>query len=207
MNDSPVLYQIPDSGPPISRARLATVLWIVVESMIFAALLAGFVIMRQTSHEWPPSYDLGGLRVQPPRVVLDAPVINAGLLISAFIVAILAQQAARRGDLRRCRARLTTVTVLGILFVGVVVWEFITEAARGVTIRSGTYGTYWVALTAAHALHVLAGVVWLLIALNVRPGLALPAGGVDNQRVAHLGLYWGFVTVVWMILLVLLHVL
>jgi cytochrome c oxidase subunit 3 len=205
MNDQHVLYQIPDSGPPISRARLATVLWIVVETMVFAGLLSGFVITRMTSPTWPPAYELGKLMIQPPRVSLDAPVINAGLLISAFIVAVLAQQAARRGDIRRCRARLTTVTILGVLFVGIVVWEFIAEAGRGVTIRSGTYGTYWTALTAAHALHVLAGVIWLLIALKGR--LALPLGAIDSQRVEHLGLYWGFITVVWIILLVLLHAL
>ena len=205
MNDQQVLYRIPDSGPPISRARLATVLWIVVESMIFAALLSGFVITRMTSPEWPPAYELGGLMVQPPRVGRDLPGVNAGIILSAFIMAIRAQQAAKRGDVRRCRARLTTVTILGVIFVAIVIWEFVIEARRGVTIGAGMYGTYWATLTAAHALHVLAGVIWLLLVLQGR--LSLPAGGIETHRVEHLGLYWGFVAVVWIILLVLLHAL
>jgi cytochrome c oxidase subunit 3 len=205
MNDPHFVYQIPDSGPPISRARLATVLWIVVETMVFAGLLSAFTVARFGTQEWPPPYEVKGELIQPPRVSMDAPVINAGILISAFIVAVLAQQAARRGDLRRCRARLTTVTILGILFVGIVIWEFFSEAEKGLTIRSGQYGAYWVVITAAHALHVLAGVIWLAVVLNGR--LALPQGGVEAQRVEHLGLYWGFITVVWIALLVLLHVL
>jgi cytochrome c oxidase subunit 3 len=205
MTDSHILHQIPDSGPPISRARLATVLWIVVESMVFAALLSGFAITRMASEEWPPAYTAGGLVLRPPRVSLEAPVANAGILVAAFAVAVMAQRAARRGDVRRCRVRLVTVASLGALFVGIVVWEFFHEAGRGVTIRSGVYGTYWAALTAAHALHVLAGVIWLAIVLEGR--LVLPLGTVDAQRVEHLGLYWGFVTVVWIVLLVLLHAL
>jgi cytochrome c oxidase subunit III len=205
MNDQQILYQIPDSGPPISRARLATVLWIVVETMIFGGMLSAFVITRKSAATWPPAYETARSEiVSPPRVEMLAPTVNAGILISAFVVALMAQRAARKREGLRCRLRLTTVAVLGTLFVGVVVWEFIHEAGRGVTIRAGTYGAYWTILTAAHALHVLAGVIWLLIALRPRP--ALPLVAIDGQRVDHLGLYWGFITIVWIVLLVLLHV-
>jgi cytochrome c oxidase subunit III len=203
MSDPNVMYQIPDSGPPISRARLATVLWLVVESMVFVSLLGLFVIAKKTNPTWPPPYEVGGVVVQPPRVHLATPVVNAGILISAFILALRAQIAARQGDARRCRARLVTTAILGALFCLFVVYEFVAEAGRGVTISSGTYGTYWVSITAAHALHVLAGVIWLVVVLRGR--LALPAGGIDHEGVEHLGLYWGFVTVMWVLLLVLLH--
>jgi cytochrome c oxidase subunit 3 len=206
MNELQIPYQIPDSGPPISKARLATVLWIVVETMVFAGMLGAFVIARKSSPEWPPIYEtVKGELVRPPRVQMEWPAVNAGILISAFIIALLAQQAARQRLLHKCRLRLTTVSILGVLFVAIVVWEFISESSRGVTIQAGPYGAYWVLITGAHALHVLAGVIWLQIVL--RGKLALPLGVVDTQRVEHLGLYWGFVTVVWIILLVLLHVL
>jgi cytochrome c oxidase subunit III len=203
MNDPQILYQIPDSGPPISRARLATVLWIVVETMIFAGMLSAFVITWKSSPEWPPTYETARGIIRPPRVDKLAPTINAGILISAFVVALMAQRAARKRETLRCRLRLITVAILGSMFVGVVIWEFISEAARGVSIRSGIYGSYWTILTAAHALHVLAGVIWLVIVLRLRP--ALPLVGIDPQRVDHLGLYWGFITIVWIVLLVLLH--
>ena len=203
MNDPHVLHQIPDSGPPISRARLATVLWIVVESMIFAGMLGAFVVTRKSSPVWPPSYETREGIITPPRVDLLWPTVNAGILISAFIMAIRAQQAARRRDVLRCRLRLTTVAILGTIFVAIVCWEFYSEAQRGVSIRSGVYGGYWALITAAHALHVLAGVIWLAIALRGR--LAMPLGGIDSQRVEHLGLYWGFITVVWILLLAILH--
>jgi cytochrome c oxidase subunit 3 len=206
MNEPHILYQIPDSGPPISKARLATVLWIVVETMVFAGLLGAFVVARKAAPSWPQPYENhAGAIITPPRVDMLWPVINAGILVSAFVVALLAQQAARRREIARTRLRLTTVSILGVIFVAIVVWEFVTEAARGVTIRSGPYGGYWVLITAAHAVHVLAGVVWLAIVLRGR--LALPMGTIDKDRVEHLGLYWGFITVVWIILLVLLHVL
>jgi cytochrome c oxidase subunit III len=206
MTDPQILYQIPDSGPPISRARLATVLWILVETMIFAGMLSAFVITRKSSPDWPPPYETARAEIVfPPRVSMLAPTVNAGVLISAFVVALMAQRAARKRESLRCRLRLTTVAILGTLFVGIVIWEFFAEADRGVTIRAGSYGAYWTILTAAHALHVLAGVIWLLIALRIRP--ALPLVAIDSQRVDHLGLYWGFITIVWIVLLVLLHVL
>jgi heme/copper-type cytochrome/quinol oxidase subunit 3 len=207
MNDPQILYQIPDSGPPISRARLATVLWLVVETMIFAGMLSAFVITRKAAHEWPPTYENARAEpIRPPRVELLVPTVNAGVLISAFVVALMAQRAARKREAVRCRLRLTTVAVLGSIFVGLVAWEFFHEAGRGVTIRAGSYGAYWSILTAAHALHVLAGVIWLFIALRVRV-TSLPLVAIDAQRVEHLGIYWGFVTIVWIVLLVLLHIL
>lgn len=205
MSDPPIAFQIPDSGPPISKARLATVLWIVVETMVFAGLLGAFVIVRRSSPMWPPPYDVKGELVTPPRVDLEWPVINAGVLVSAFVIALLAQKAARMRDLMRCRLRLTSVSILGVIFCGIVLWEFIHEARRGVTVQAGPYGAYWMVITAAHAAHVLAGVVWLQVVLHGQRQLTL--GAIDKDRVEHLGLYWGFITVVWIVLLVLLHVL
>ena len=66
MNDQQILYQIPDSGPPISRARLATVLWIVVETMIFAGMLSAFVITWKSAATWPPSYETARAEIVSP---------------------------------------------------------------------------------------------------------------------------------------------
>jgi heme/copper-type cytochrome/quinol oxidase subunit 3 len=179
----------------------------VVETMIFAGMLSAFVITRKSAPEWPPTYENARAElIRPPRVEMLAPTINAGVLISAFVVALMAQRAARKREGLRCRLRLTTVAVLGTIFVGIVVWEFFHEAGRGVTIRAGSYGAYWTILTAAHALHVLAGVIWLVIALRIRT-TSPPLVAIDANRVEHLGLYWGFVTIVWIVLLVLLHIL
>ena len=66
MNEPHILYQIPDSGPPISKARLATVLWIVVETMVFAGLLGAFVIARKSAAMWPPPYETATGRSSTP---------------------------------------------------------------------------------------------------------------------------------------------
>ncbi len=205
MQDPGVLYRIPDSGPPISRGRLAVLLWLVVESMFFMGLLGAFIVVRLGASEWPPSYRYNDVIYQPLRVDMAAPIVNAVVLTSAMVVAILAQRAARRNDRAGTRKLLGIVTALGVAFLAIMTYEFIHEAGKGLTLRSGSYGAYVFVISAAHGVHVLAGIIWQLIVLG--PSLDLPAGGVNKDRVEYLGLYWGFVTFVWFVLLVLLYIL
>jgi heme/copper-type cytochrome/quinol oxidase subunit 3 len=209
MKDTGLRLPLRESGPPLPRGRLGIFLLLAAELMFFVGILGAYVIVRKSAETWPPTYQIetavkdseGKPILQPytpPAMDLTIPLVNALVLTAAMIAAIAAVRAAKRGNLRVTRFALTLTALFGLGFLGGVVAEFKTEAARGLTMWSGQYGSMLFLIIGVHAAHVLAGVVWHFVVYV--PLLARPQG-VSADRVEYLGIYWGFVAVLWWALL------
>ncbi len=204
MTESSVPYpRDPESGPPVSRGRLGVLLWIGCESMVFAGLIGTFVLARFTAPMWPAPYMVDGVQYVPQRVGLLIPIVNAVVLSLATLFAFKASNAARAQREVDVRRHLTAVSLFGIVFLALVIAELKIEGARGLELRAGPYGSFVILITFVHAVHVLAGIVWHWVI--ARAPLMLPLGGLNVERVSIVGLWWGYVTGVWYILLILLH--
>lgn len=208
MKDTGLVVPFADSGPPVPRGRLAVVLLLVAETMFFVGMLGAYVIVRKSAESWPPAYETASdkkdsegrvilVSVRPPRMDTTLPLVNAGVLTAAMAAAFLAQRAAKRRDLTGARRGLAATAVFGAAFLAVVGLEFTTEAARGLTLWSGQYGSMLFLIIAVHAAHVFAGLVWHFFVLW--PAFSRPAG-VAAERLEYLGIYWGFVAILWWVL-------
>jgi cytochrome c oxidase subunit III len=153
--------------------RVGLIVFLAATTMLFAALLLAYAILRAQAGAWPPA---GAARF--PRATAGA---NTLALIAAG--ALL-----RRARATGARPWLAGAAVLGAAFLGfqAVLWRHLVFAKLGP--GSGPLGDAFFALSMLHAAHVMGGVVALAI--------------IGMRRISTLVLYWDFVTVAWLVVYV-----
>jgi cytochrome c oxidase subunit 3 len=176
--------------PPIPNAVVAVVVLVTAEAMLFAGLIATYLIFRISAPDWPPR--------NLPRLPIAVTAVNTVALLASLVPLTRACRALRRGQ-RGHVARLLTVTAaIGVLFVAVQGAEWVRLIRHGLTAGSSLYGATYYLLIGCHAVHVLAAVVWLLVLV-----VLARLGRVTPQRRAGLEMatvYWYFVCVLWIVL-------
>jgi cytochrome c oxidase subunit 3 len=180
-------------GASAGTRRFGMFLFLVSLSVLFAASMAGYLVVRLRAPEWPPP---------------GSPPLPAGLWASTIVLLASsgtmrwAEKAVRedRGDALR-RALLLTL-LLGVAFL---VLQILNWSAMGSPPKEGgsaLYGFTFYMLTGLHAAHVLGGIGALsLVTAKARRGAysSRNRSGVDSCA-----MYWHFLDVVWIILFVVL---
>ncbi len=181
-------FPVPADSRPIdnaigaSAARLGLSLALIALAMAFLALFTSYIVLRSGHRPWPPE----GVRLNIPLGW-----VNTAVLVGSSLAFVSALKSARADALHGAR---TALQIGGLLALGFLclqalqyywlIYDF------GETIRSSPFGTTFYALTGLHAIHVIAGVIWLLpLSFSSRRRSAL--------RIELCGNYWHFVTVVW----------
>ncbi|MCY4398105.1 MAG: cytochrome c oxidase subunit 3 [Gemmatimonadetes bacterium] len=185
---------------PIATTRAATgiatgklaVWWVLAsEVVIFGGLLASYVMHRLGHPEWADAAIHTDVRIGA---------FNTFVLLSSSLTAVLAHQAAERGDGKKA-ARYLYWTIFGaVTFLGVKTFEWYTEITHGYTITSNTFWSFYYSAAGLHALHVIAGAV--IMAIVARDA----ARNRQLHRVELIGIYWHFVDIVWIFLFPLLYI-
>ena len=179
------------SATNIPTGRLA-VWWVLVsEIVIFGGVLVSYVMNRVSHESWG---------AQAAHTNVWAGAFNTFVLLTSSLFAVLAHQAAERGDGRKA-ARLLWMTIGGGgVFLIVKSFEWAHEIAHGYTITSSGFWSYYYTAAGLHAFHVLAG-------MGVMAWVATTAAkNQELHRVENVGIYWHFVDVVWIFLFPLLYI-
>ena len=185
---------------PIATTRSATgmatgklaVWWIIAsEIVIFGGLLGSYVMHRLAHDAWAD---------QAAHTNTWIGAFNTLVLLSSSLSAVLAHQAAEKGDGKKA-AKLIWATIGGALtFTCVKAAEWTMEISAGYTISSSTFWSFYYTAAGLHALHVIGGaIIMVFIALAAARNLEL-------HRVELIGIYWHFVDVVWIFLFPLLYI-
>ncbi|MEK7379748.1 MAG: cytochrome c oxidase subunit 3 [Gemmatimonadota bacterium] len=188
------------SSTPIATTRSATgiptgrlaVWWVLAsEVVIFGGLLASYLMFRMGHPEWANAAAVTNTWIGA---------FNTFVLLSSSFTAVLAHQAAERGD-GKGAARFLTFTILGaVTFLVVKGFEWASEISHGYTITSNGFWQFYYTAAGLHALHVIAGAIIMgFIARDAAKGKGL-------HRVELIGIYWHFVDVVWIFLFPLLYI-
>jgi heme/copper-type cytochrome/quinol oxidase subunit 3 len=166
--------------------------WVLAsEIVIFGGLLGAYIMHRIGHPSWAD---------QAVHTNVWAGGFNTLVLLSSSLSAVLAHQAAERGDGRRA-ARLLLVTVGGgAVFLVVKAFEWTHEIQLGYTIGSNLFWSFYYTAAGLHALHVIAGMVIMVIVA------AAAARHEHLHRVENIGIYWHFVDIVWIFLFPLLYI-
>ena len=137
---------------------------------------------------------------QAAHTNLWAGAFNTLVLLSSSLSAVLAHQAAEKGNGPKA-ARLLRITILGgFTFLVVKAFEWTHEIREGFTIQSGGFWQYYYTAAGLHAFHVMAG-------MGVMGWVASTAAkNRDLHRVENVGIYWHFVDIVWIFLFPLLYI-
>ena len=226
--DRPTSARPTVQAPPLTPGRVAMWLFLATEVMFFTGLIGTYIVLRagsppgSYSNLYPPNTDLSRVRSTPsnlmttewPRpydkttnplnVALTAG--NTLILIVSSVFMALALRSFQRDDRRRGATYLTLTALVGLVFLGVQVFEYYqllyghlypvgVSASRHFRPDSSLFASCFFAMTGAHGLHVAAGIV-AVGALAVRSWFGAYSASHYNP-VENVGLYWHFVDLVW----------
>lgn len=161
-------------------------IFIVTDILIFGTLFACYAVLHTHTNGGPGAKEL----FEMPGVIAETFI----LLTSSFTsgLAILAMQ---KGKVKQLIAWLAVTAVLGAVFIGMEVHEFLLLIEEGHTISSNAFLSAFYTLVGTHGLHVSIGLVWM-IAIMIqlsRRGIT----EVTTRKVTNLSLYWHFLDVIW----------
>jgi cytochrome c oxidase subunit 3 len=189
-------HDTPDGHHAQQRSSVfGMTLFLASEAMLFAGLIAGYVVLRLSSPAWPPYPDLPAM-----PVILTG--INTVFLITSSFTYHAAEVAVKKG--KKGTLWLAVTVFLGSLFLGVQAYEWHHMYSEGLWFNTGgAYGASFFVLTGFHGLHVLIGVLMIAWALIRQLGGAYTAQ--NHTYLVLTGMYWHFVDVVWLLLFTVLY--
>jgi len=177
----------PDTG--VNNVQLGIWLFLASEVMLFGGLFSAYFMLRAGAPSpWVPLRDHLG----------PAALATVSLLFGTIAVGIASRA------VPRYRRWLISASLFALVFCAFKADDYqrFIAAHRGPA-ASTQMATYFL-LTGVHLIHVLGGVlanIWVMLRSGAAPD---PAPAVNRLRA--LGLYWGFVDVIWLLILVLLYV-
>jgi cytochrome c oxidase subunit III len=182
--------------PPVTAShRLATLVFLMAGTMLFAGLVGAYLVLRYASRAWPSP----GM----PRLPVGLAGFNTIVIGLSSLALHRAVRALRGLDARGLRRGLFVAAFLGVAFLLLQVAQWSMLVHRGLSFTATTYGATFYMITGVHAAHALSGVVWLLLIALRQRELWVPGGRERNVEVC--ALYWHFVGIVWLGLYVVLY--
>jgi cytochrome c oxidase subunit 3 len=176
--------------PIISNGRLAVLMLIASESMLFSGLIGSFLVFKLGAPFWPPP--------ALPRLPLTLTWINTFVLLSSAVTMAMAEHAIRKVRGRRHVFLIGVTLALGATFLAVQGTEWVRLIAHGLRISSGTYGATFYTLIGCHGLHVIGAVLWLAwIFYGAAKGRYHSRNRAALEACA---IYWYFVCAIWPLL-------
>lgn len=189
MHGKPIATTRSASGIPTGRLAIWWVL--ASEVVIFGGLIGAYLMFRLGHPEW-------GNAAAVTNMWIGA--FNTFVLLTSSFTAVLAHQAAERGDGKLAARNLIFTIVGACIFLCVKSYEWWYEISHGYTITSNGFWSFYYTAAGLHAAHVIAGAIIMgFIAAAAKKGKEL-------QRVELIGIYWHFVDVVWIFLFPLLYI-
>ena len=188
------------SAKPIATNRIASgmttqrlaVWWVIASEIVIFGGVLGSYIMHRLAHGIWADY----AAATNPYIGLT----NTFVLLTSSLAAVLAHQAAERGDGPRAAKLLYATCCGGAIFLCIKAFEWTTEISHGYTITANTFWSFYYTAAGIHALHVIAGcIIMLFVAQTAKRNEEL-------QRVEIIGVYWHFVDIVWIFLFPLLYI-
>jgi len=161
-------------------------IYLMSDCVLFAAIFATFVVMRNATAGGPAGRELFSLSFVA---------VETGLLLLSSLTYGLAMISAEAKKHRAVFAWLAVTFLCGLGFVSMEVHEFAKLVAEGAgPDRSGFLSGFFT-LVGTHGLHVTSGLVWMAVMIA-----QIALYGLTEQvrmRLLCLSLFWHFLDIVW----------
>ncbi|OAA16007.1 cytochrome B [Corynebacterium afermentans subsp. afermentans] len=168
---------------------VGTIAFLAQELMFFAGLFAMYFTSRANglaNGDWSTQTD--------HLNILFGGIITVVLIASSF-TSQFGVFAAERGDVFGLRKWFTVTVVLGVIFLGLVAFEWTEMVMAGVTPQSSVFGSVVYIITGFHMAHVTAGIIaFIVVLLRVAKSKFTPAQATAAMAVSY---YWHFVDAIW----------
>lgn len=162
--------------------------WVFLGSdlVLFSCLFATYVVMHGRVAGGPTSaqlFDVRGFTIE-----------TVALLFSSFTCG-LATYEMRRGNRKALVTWLVITILLGLVFIGFEIQEFVHNVSIGATMQRSGFLSAFFTLVGTHGCHVSLGILWMtgLIFQVLRFGI----NPITARKVFIVSIYWHFLDAVW----------
>lgn len=177
---------------------VGTIVFLAQELMFFAGLFAMYFTSRANGMA------AGDWDTQTAHLNVLYGTIITIILISSSVTSQFGVFAAERGDVYGLRKWFTITVLLGVVFLGMVAFEWYEMIHAGVTVQSSVYGSVFYIITGFHMAHVTAGIIaFLVILARVAKSKFTPAQATAAMVVSY---YWHFVDIIWVGVFITLYI-
>lgn len=185
--------ELDDIAP--DKSKFVTWFLLLVVMMTFGGMLGAYIVIATNgAAEWRP-FEL------PFQVWL-----STLLILASSVTYQLAKNALFNRQYPMSRKMLIATTVLGAAFISSQILVWLALVNRGFYMSGNPYAGFFYILTAAHAIHVIGGIVALgAILLRTWNDTRNAAELIYRRNLARsVGWYWHFMGVLWIVLFVML---
>ena len=177
-----------EAGPAPKRIVVAYGFWIFLLSdiVMFSCFFAAFAVQRGATAGGPGIQQLVDMR----RVGWE----TGALLLSSYTCGLSFAATNVRSKLWT-QVFLLVTGLLGLIFVGLELLEFIDLAGRGIVPQRSGFLTSFFGLVGLHGLHVTAGLVWLAVMMAQVTVRSFRAS--VQRRLLCFALFWHALDIIW----------
>jgi cytochrome c oxidase subunit 3 len=182
----------------VNSKKFGMWLFLISDSLTFAAMLFAYTYSRVTNPDWPKPFDFS------PAIIFST--VMTFCLLSSSLTMVMAVQSMNHGN-RSATVKWILATMAG---GGAFVVLHLSEWMKLINVEHVTpfqnpwgvplFGGTFFALTGLHMTHVIIGLIYLSII-----GFAVGRGKFKAEDVEVAGLYWHFVDLVWMFIFPLVY--
>lgn len=168
--------------------------YLMTDLLMFAVLFAVYAVLNDATAGGPTGRELFSLPLALTETLL--------LLTSSFTCGI-GMIAARRGNKSQTLLWFGITFLLGLMFLGIELWEFTEFIHEGHTFRSSAFLSSFFILVGTHGLHITSGLIWMAVTLAyvVKRGLTFPM----VRKLSMLSLFWHFLDIVWIFIFTIVY--
>lgn len=180
----------------ITNGKIVMWLFLGSEVMFFTGLIGAYIVLRFGQPGWPR-----------PDQTLNVPLtaVNTFFLICSSVTLVWALQSYQRGQPAKGALGLLATTLIGAMFVGIQVYEYIHLFHDQMTPDKNLFGSCFYVMTGFHGLHVLVGVIAMLVLTIMAFFGKFGPRYTQYAPIELTGLYWHFVDLVWIILFAIVY--
>lgn len=172
----------------MTNKKTAFGFWVYLMSdcILFAALFATFMVLREAVASGPSMYQLVDLKHATYETVI--------LLTSSFTMG-LSLLAASSKKKSLTIASLFLTLVLGLIFISLEMSEFVGILTTGNGPYTSAFLSAYFVLVGTHGAHIAVGALWMLILIFYISIRGLTENNI--RKLICLGLFWHFLDVIW----------
>lgn len=185
---------IKEEAAATDRVMFGFWVYLMTDLLMFGVLFASYAVLSGNRVGGPSGRELFSLPAALAFTLI--------LLTSSFTCG-LGMIAARRGNKSQVLAWFGVTFLLGLLFLGLEMNEFIALAREGQTLAVNAFLSSFFALVGVHGLHITFGLLWMGITLVYVVKRGLTPSIV--HKLAMLSLYWHFLDIVWIFIFTLVY--
>jgi cytochrome o ubiquinol oxidase subunit 3 len=176
------------------RALFGFWVYLMTDLLMFAVLFAVYSVLHRNTIGGEPGHELFSLPLALSETLL--------LLTSSFTVGI-AMIAARRGDKTQTLMWFGITFALGLVFLGLELWEFATLIGEGQTMQLNAFLSSFYVLLGTHGLHITFGLLWMGVTMVYIMKRGLNSNMV--RKLTMLSLFWHFLDIVWIFIFTIVY--